>query len=416
MKRKRSSKEVVTVGNVKVKIYTRTRRNEYGTRQIYEVSDYTGGTRRLRSFSNHAEARQEAEKVARQLSTGDALAGAMRNADAASYGRAIELLRPTGASLELAAAVYAKCFEILGGDDQTEAATFYARHGANRITSKLVAEVVAELVAASVARGLSARHIGDLRLRLGRFAESFAVNISSVTTSDVARWLDGLKLAPVTVNNFRRLLHVLFAFAETRGYTFKGSNPVAGVKPISTTGGEIEIFTPDEFAKLLGAASPDFLPFVAIGGLAGLRAAEIQRIEWPDGRLTAIQIDQAVVSEATKRGLRATALPDIAARARQNFKLVGGVPQAFAADGQTARVGKDGYTPMTLAEWVEALVSDAPHLFEANAGGGAAGSGSGGAGNRSGKNPFAPATWNLTEQMQLQKTDPAVAARLKAAA
>ena len=134
------------------------------------------------------------------------------------------------------------------------------------------------------------------------------------------------------------------------------------------------------------------------------------------GRLTAIQIDQAVVSEATKRGLRATALPDIAARARQNFKLVGGVPQAFAADGQTARVGKDGYTPMTLAEWVEALVSDAPHLFEANAGGGAAGSGSGGAGNRSGKNPFAPATWNLTEQMQLQKTDPAVAARLKAAA
>jgi len=47
------------------------------------------------------------------------------------------------------------------------------------------------------------------------------------------------------------------------------------------------------------------------------------------GRLTAIQIDQAVVTEATKRGLRATALPDITARARQSFKLVNGVPQAF---------------------------------------------------------------------------------------
>jgi hypothetical protein len=132
------------------------------------------------------------------------------------------------------------------------------------------------------------------------------------------------------------------------------------------------------------------------------------------GRLTAIQIDQAVVTEATKRGLRATALPDITSRARTAFKLVNGVPQAFEADGQTARMGKDG--PMTLAEWVDALVSDAPHLFEANAGGGAAGSGSGGAGNRSVKNPFRKESWNLTEQMKLQKSDPQLAARLKASA
>ena len=134
------------------------------------------------------------------------------------------------------------------------------------------------------------------------------------------------------------------------------------------------------------------------------------------GRLTAIQIDQAVVTEATKRGLRPTAIPDITSRARTNFKLVNGVPQAFEADGQTARMGKDGITPMTLAEWVDALVSDAPHLFESNAGGGAASNGSGGVGNRSVKNPFRKETWNLTEQMKLQKTDPQLAKRLRAAA
>ena len=133
------------------------------------------------------------------------------------------------------------------------------------------------------------------------------------------------------------------------------------------------------------------------------------------GRLTAIQIDQAVVNEATKRGLRATAITDITARARMTFKLVNGVPQAYEADGQTARAGKDGVTPMTLAEWVDALVSDAPHLFEANAGGGAAGSGSGASVRGVAKNPFARATWNLTEQMKLQKSDPGLAARLKAA-
>ena len=131
-------------------------------------------------------------------------------------------------------------------------------------------------------------------------------------------------------------------------------------------------------------------------------------------RLTAIQIDQAVVTEATKRGLRATALPDITARARATFKLVDGMPQAF--DGQTPRLGKDGTSPMTLAEWVDALVSDAPHLFEANAGSGAAGSGGGAAGNRSVKNPFRKESFNLTEQMKIQKSDPQLAARLKAAA
>jgi hypothetical protein len=133
-------------------------------------------------------------------------------------------------------------------------------------------------------------------------------------------------------------------------------------------------------------------------------------------RLTVIQIDQGVIASATKRGLRATALPDITARARNVFKLVNGVPTAFEADGKTVRNGKDGIAPMTLEEWLDTQVSEAPHLFESNAGGGAAGNGSGGVGNRSVRNPFRKETWNLTEQMKLQRTDPQLAGRLKAAA
>ena len=144
-------------------------------------------------------------------------------------------------------------------------------------------------------------------------------------------------------------------------------------------------------------------------------------------RLSAIQIDQAVVSEASKRGLRPSALPDITARARQTFRLVNGVPQAFEGDGQTPRAGRDGVSPLSLAEWLDTQVSEAPHLFEANAGGGGGGgggataqygNGAGGVGgaNRSAKNPFRKETWNLTEQMRLQKSDPGLAARLRAAA
>ena len=136
-------------------------------------------------------------------------------------------------------------------------------------------------------------------------------------------------------------------------------------------------------------------------------------------RLTAIQIDQGVIATATRRGLRPTAIPDITSRARAVFKLVEGAPQAFEPDGRTVRYGRDGITPMTLEEWVDAQVADAPHLFEANAGGGAAGNGAGGAAasaRTTTKNPFRKESWNLTEQMLLQKTDPQLASRLKALA
>lgn len=135
-----------------------------------------------------------------------------------------------------------------------------------------------------------------------------------------------------------------------------------------------------------------------------------------NSRLVTIQIDQGVVVAATKRGLRPTAIPDITARARNIFKLVNGVPTAFESDGQTVRVGKDGVKPMAIDEWVEGQLSEAPHLFESNAGGGAAGNGSSGAANRSTKNPFRKETWNVTEQMRLQRTDPQRAQQWKAAA
>jgi hypothetical protein len=138
-----------------------------------------------------------------------------------------------------------------------------------------------------------------------------------------------------------------------------------------------------------------------------------------NARLTTIQIDQGVIAAATKRGLRSTALTDITSRARAVFKLVNGTPAAFEQDGKTVRYGRDGLTPMTLEEWVDTQVSEAPHLFESNAGGGASAQPHGGAtaGLRSNsKNPFKRETWNLTEQMRLQKSDPQLAARLKAAA
>jgi hypothetical protein len=136
-------------------------------------------------------------------------------------------------------------------------------------------------------------------------------------------------------------------------------------------------------------------------------------------RLAAIQIDQGVITVATKRGLRPTAMADITSRARTVFRLVNGVPTAFDGDGKSVRYGRDGLTPMSIEEWVDGQVAEAPHLFEANSGGGSGNSGNsaGGAGRGfGGKNPFKRDAWNLTEQMKIAKSDPQLAARLKAAA
>ena len=230
-------------------------------------------------------------------------------------------------------------------------------------------------------------------------------------------------------------------YADIEGATEKAKadelrdNNIALKKQIEEYNARFDGIDPEEHRRLLEEKrklelqaqghKPEEIEKLVVERLKGLRAdwdkqfsAVTAERDSLTTRLTTIQIDQGVITAATKRGLRPTAIPDITARARSVFKLVNGVPQAFEADGKTVRYGRDGITPMTLEEWVDAQVSDAPHLFESNAGGGAAGNPAGGGtgSQRSVKNPFRKETWNLTEQMKLQKTDSALAARLKAAA
>jgi hypothetical protein len=132
-------------------------------------------------------------------------------------------------------------------------------------------------------------------------------------------------------------------------------------------------------------------------------------------RLTEIQINQGVIIAGTQRGLRPSAIPDITARARSTFKLVNGVPRAFEPDGSTVRVGRDGATPMTVEEWIDSQLSDAPHLFEPNSGSGASGN-SDTSSRHQIANPWKRETWNLTKQGELLRNDPAKARAFQAAA
>jgi integrase len=346
MNKAQAKLKTVKVGNASVKIYCRQRRtvtNE--TRTIFEVADFTGGPRRMRGFSDLGQARREAEKIAKQLSTGQAVAANMTNAQSASYGRAMELLKPYGISLELAVATFTRAFEILGGDKIIEAATFYTRHRADKIVPRMVSAVVTELLDAS--KGKSTRYVADLRARLNRFAGDFAVDISSITTPDVQRWLEKLNLAPRTQRNFQSCLNTLFAFAESHGYVLKGSNPVADTKEIrGSHDGAIDIYTPTEIHALLKAAPASFLPFVALGAFAGLRSAEIERLDWQDVDLAGgfIEVKAAKAKTRSRRlvpitsNLAAWLLPYAGQQGRVLQGTVNTIIEARAETAKTAGV------------------------------------------------------------------------------
>lgn len=133
--------------------------------------------------------------------------------------------------------------------------------------------------------------------------------------------------------------------------------------------------------------------------------AEKNRTAQLQAQLEETTLTKAVTEAGTKRGVRASAVADLQARAKAAFKVVNGVP-----------VSNDG-SETTLDAWVDSLVTSAAHLFETNAGGGADSNGSGGAGSQHGqKNPWKQETWNLTEQSRIARHNPNLAASLRKAA
>jgi integrase len=105
-----------------------------------------------------------------------------------------------------------------------------------------------------------------------------------LTTAEIEDFLRGLGLSGRSRNNYRRAIATLVYFAETRGYLPKGTVAIESVAVAKEEQGEIEVFTPEEMARVLEAAEPALIPFLTIGAFAGLRHAEIVRLDWSEVR------------------------------------------------------------------------------------------------------------------------------------
>jgi len=142
-------------------------------------------------------------------------------------------------------------------------------------------ELVDELMPAKEADGASVAYLTDLQCRLGQFSENFGNRIvSEIKAHEIDQWLRGLNVSPVSRNNSRRVLRTAFNFARTRNYCVE--NPVLATAKAKEIEGTVGILTVAETARLLEAADAELVPFIAIGAFAGLRRAELERLDWSE--------------------------------------------------------------------------------------------------------------------------------------
>jgi len=177
----------------------------------------------------------------------------------------------------------AECVERLRayGKTLTDATNFLVAHLKASERSITAAALVEQLIAAKKADGMSKRYIEDLRSRLPRFAKKFdGQTVATITSTEIDNWLRALEVGATTRNNFRRTLVMMFNHAVARGYAT--SNPAAKTAKAKVVDSAPGILTVQQTARLLEAASPELLPYVAIGAFAGLRRAELERLDWSD--------------------------------------------------------------------------------------------------------------------------------------
>jgi integrase len=255
--------------------------------KIYAVAYPLDGKRELKMRREFEDAFSLAQQIALELGDGAPDVLTLSGPARFKYERAVEILSPLGLDLDLAASRFAEASKLAGGPEYlVEAARFYAETQKSAPPIKMVADVVGELIENRRSNGKSELYLRDLRVRLEqRFANAFRVPITSISTSDVEKFLADVKGRPRTKKNFLTVIGTLFSFAKSRGY-LPDNHP--GTSKVQFTAGfvrEIQIFTPDEMSRLLAAAKPALVPALAICAFAGLRSEEVKRLEWSEVKI-----------------------------------------------------------------------------------------------------------------------------------
>ena len=281
-KKKRRNKIIeVGTGLAQVRIYTVNRSNGY---PHHTVAWKEGGRRRTRIFAAMDEARMIAQQTSVRLTNGASAIDEVTKRD-------IELLRhcertTEGFGVTLAAAIeeWSSARKLAGSSALSDAVRFYQANRLDLLPVKPISEVVEEFLISRRARGVTETYVTRSRDYLKRFTGQVSGNIGDVSVSDINAFLQVQdSLGPTTKNALRTCLVTMFGFAKRQGYLHPDRKTAAEqTEKFKVPETEIEIFTPEEMERLLLTSHTRILPLMAIGAFAGIRSAEVRRLDWSD--------------------------------------------------------------------------------------------------------------------------------------
>jgi integrase len=255
------------------------------------VLDYrANGKRKLVWRSTMAKARKAADEAVDKITEGQSEVLNLKSADAHAIIRARAFIKGKEGETKIEKEIDELVGEIceirrmLGGRETPLGVTRdWLKRNAVALPRVTVDKAVKDMKLQAKTDGKSDLRLKQLANVLDRFAESFNREVHTLTPKLIADYLTGLALAERTRRNHRDVIGFFNRWLVLRGYLAKGTDWLEGVQNYTARKlGQITTYTADEMQRLIAAADDRILPMIVIGGFAGLRHAEIARLEWQD--------------------------------------------------------------------------------------------------------------------------------------
>ncbi len=348
-------------GSVSVKIYgtwshskvtdSSTGKKVTNFKPEYTLRYYICGNKHQQRFTDLSRAKLEARSVLTKIRNNETEALKLTGLDRSAYIEARSILNklPDAPSLMMAVQEFVSARKALQGLDAplAQVAKDYVKRVKAIERSISVAGLVEELIASKEKSNLSDDYVRTLR-RLRRFGRDFEINAHELTFNMLQQYIDlmedqrGNPSAPRTKRNYWKLINTLLQFGVKRKCVSPDIlNEVKRIDLPKDYPNEITIWKPSEFAEMLGATRPEIIPTLVLGGFAGIRTEEINRLDWKD-----LDLDNKIVkvtaSNAKTRSRRIVPLCDAAVAWLKPY---------------AAREGKVAYYAVTN-KYAAAIVSD----------------------------------------------------------
>jgi integrase len=174
---------------------------------------------------------------------------------------------------------------IIPSVDLRDAARFYLLHHPEGAKRSTVTDAVAEFLAHQAGKRLAPRYLAGLSQRTGAFADVFGdVQVRSITGNVILDWLQGMPHDPRTVKNYSTSIATFFNWCQRRGII--SVSPCASIQDSDLPKSAPKpkgVLSVDQCAAMMAwidVHAPKYAPWHALQLFAGIRRAEVGRMQW----------------------------------------------------------------------------------------------------------------------------------------